>query len=695
MHKITVAFACLLAIVTASLVPGLKDKKVEADKDFLMKEKSILQLLLHVHQPLMIPDLKEIAMNYKIEDNLDKYDHVELVKEFLKLYRSGVILPRGEIFSVLYKDHVKQVKSVFDVLYFAKDWDTFYKTAVWVREYVNEGMFVYALTVAVVHRQDTNTLILPPPYEIYPHFFVNAETIQKAYEARMLTSTKTDVNKDLVVIPTNYTAWYKNVNPELRLSYFTEDVGLNTYHYYHHVDYPFWLKGEEYGIKSDRRGEVFWYSHEQLLARYLLERVGNDLYEMEKFTFERPNIVGYSPNLRYKNGKDFPVRPEHLKLHNIDLVDVDLVKDFERRIRDSIDLGYIIVQDGSKVPLTTEQGMDFIGRLIEETMEKINPRYYGSLYNLLLNLVGHIVDPVHEHNVAPSVMEHFETMLRDPMYYRLFQRINNLFIRYKKTLPVYTKDDLMFPGVKIESLEVDKLMTYFENFDIDITNAVDVNKIEEDRLLRIVARQPRLNHKDFTYRVNVNSDKATKVMVRVFLGPKLDVTGREMTLEEQQRYMIEIDRFPYDVQSGKTTIERNSKDSTATVRDLMSFRSLYKKVEDAIHGKVPFNIDENMRQCGFPDRLLLPKGKTYGMQYKMFVMVTPFEGKTSDKKEEIRAFQSIITCGIMGNLKYPDTYPMGYPFDRQIDETEFFVPNMIEKDVLIYHKKSDEFNKDN
>ena len=29
MHKITVAFACLLAIATASLVPGLKDKKVE------------------------------------------------------------------------------------------------------------------------------------------------------------------------------------------------------------------------------------------------------------------------------------------------------------------------------------------------------------------------------------------------------------------------------------------------------------------------------------------------------------------------------------------------------------------------------------------------------------------------------------------------------------------------------------------
>lgn len=566
---------------------------VAADKEYLLKEKSILQLLVHVHQPLLIPELKEIALNYKIEDNLDKYDHVEYVKEFLRLWQNGVFMPRGEIFSVLYKEHIKQVKPIFDVLYFAKDWDTFFKTAVFLREYVNEGMFVYALSVAVVHRQDTRDLILPPPYEVYPHLFVNTETIQKAYEARMLTSTKTETNKDLVVIPTNYSAWYKShMNPELRLSYFTEDVGLNTYHMYYHLEFPFWLKGEEYGIKAERRGEIFWYTHQQLLARYLLERMSNDLWDMEKFSFERPHIVGYSPNLRYKNGKDLPVRPEHMKLHNIDIVDVELVKDFERRIRDAIDLGYIITVDGTKVPLTTEMGMDILGRLIEETMDKVNPRFYGNLYNLVLNLVGHIVDPIHEHDVAPSVLEHFETMLRDPMYYRLFARINKLFIRYKKSLPVYTKTDLLYPGVTIESLEVDKLMTYFDNFDMDITNAVDVNKIEEDRLLKIVARQPRLNHKDFTYRVIVNSDKNTKVMVRVFLGPKVDTNGKELTLKEKQRYMVEIDRFPYEIQTGKTTIERNSKDSTATVNDLLSFRVLYKKVEDAIQGKAPFQIDE-------------------------------------------------------------------------------------------------------
>jgi hypothetical protein len=31
-----------------------------------------------------------------------------------------------------------------------------------------------------------NDVVLPPPYEIYPHLFVDADVIQKAYEMRMM-----------------------------------------------------------------------------------------------------------------------------------------------------------------------------------------------------------------------------------------------------------------------------------------------------------------------------------------------------------------------------------------------------------------------------------------------------------------------------------------------------------------------------
>lgn len=60
------------------------------------------------------------------------------------------------------------------------------QTAVWARDRINAGQFMYALSVATFLRQDLNDIVLPPPYEIYPYLFVDADVIQKAYETKML-----------------------------------------------------------------------------------------------------------------------------------------------------------------------------------------------------------------------------------------------------------------------------------------------------------------------------------------------------------------------------------------------------------------------------------------------------------------------------------------------------------------------------
>lgn len=41
---------------------------------------------------------------------------------------------------------------------------------------------------------------------------------------------------------------------------------------------------------------------------------------------------------------------------------------------------------------------------------------------------------------------------------------------------------------------------------------------------------------------------------------------------------------------------------------------------------------------------------------------------------------------------YIDSLPFGYPFDRKIDETIWFTPNMYYYDVNIFHKKEVEVN---
>lgn len=264
-------------------------------------------------------------------------------------------LPRGEIFSVFYKEHLKQAKALFNVFYYAKDFETFYKTAVWARQNVNEGIFVYALSVAVVHRDDTYGIVLPPIYEVYPYYFFPSEVIEK------VQTYKQTYNYDLTgykpgkgyIIPANYTGYYLGTNTEQYPSYFTEDIGLNAYYYYYNIYYPSWLNGEEFGLKNDRRGEQFYYFHQQLLARYYLERLSNGLGEIPYFNYNDATETEFYPSLVYPNGLQFPSRPIKTELYkSYDTSDqstsnyyyafsYEYIQDYERRIRDAVDSGYV------------------------------------------------------------------------------------------------------------------------------------------------------------------------------------------------------------------------------------------------------------------------------------------------------------------------------------------------------------------
>jgi hypothetical protein len=48
-------------------------------------------------------------------------------------------------------------------------------------------MFLYSFTAAVLHREDTRDVMLPPPYEVNPHLFVQSDVIQNAYKYWMMS----------------------------------------------------------------------------------------------------------------------------------------------------------------------------------------------------------------------------------------------------------------------------------------------------------------------------------------------------------------------------------------------------------------------------------------------------------------------------------------------------------------------------
>lgn len=155
------------------------------------------------------------------------------------------------------------------------------------------------------------------------------------------------------IINANYSGWYLNLNPEQFLSYYYEDVGINAFYYYYNIYYPFWLDGEEFNLKNDRRGEQFYYINQQLLARLYLERLSNGLGEIPNIDYDSPIPVGYYPSLSYPNGLEFPFRPNDVYMRR--RVDNDqsysrlwnssdvyeMVRDYERRIRDAIDSGFV------------------------------------------------------------------------------------------------------------------------------------------------------------------------------------------------------------------------------------------------------------------------------------------------------------------------------------------------------------------
>jgi hypothetical protein len=294
---------------------------------------------------------------------------------------------------------------------------------------------------------------------------------------------------------------------------------------------------------------------------------------------------------------------------------------------------------------------------------------------------------------VPSVLEHYETAMRDPLFYMLYKRLISYYWQFKDQLPSYTQEDLEFDGVKIEKVEIDRLITYFDYFYSDISSAAQYNyqksKGEYFAYYTIKARQERLNHIPFTFKLNVQSSKSVKSIVRVFLGPKYDEFGHVIDINENRENFFFVEAFLYDLKSGNNVIERNSQDFTWFVKDRTPYYQLYKQVMTAVNGGESFKLDNTEAHCGFPQRFLLPRGRTNGMPYQFYFIITPY---VAPKVERYSTYEQVYSCGIGSGSRYFEDLAIGYPFDREIDETVFDTPNMHFEDVMIYHKNEKEIN---
>ncbi|GFY61043.1 hemocyanin A chain [Trichonephila inaurata madagascariensis] len=578
-------------------------------------------------------------------------------------------LPNSAFFSCFLPAHLEEAKRLIEIFYSAKDFDDFVLLAEQARTFVNSTLFAFAAEVAILHRADSRGIIVPPIQEIFADRFVPADTLIRAFS---VATTKPAGDESDVIIDVQETG--NILDPEYKLAYYREDIGVNAHHWHWHVVYPSVYDSKFFGKKKDRTGELFYYMHQQMCARYDCERLSNGLTRMVPFhNFEEP-LEGYAAHLTHiASGRHYAPRPDGLAMTDLRLVDVQDMQRWTERILEAIHLGKVIDSEGNDIILDEETGADILGSLIESNLESKNRQFYGNLHNWGHVMMAYIHDPDGRFRETPGVMTDTATSLRDPIFYRFHRFIDNVFQEYKKTLPVYSRDNLTFPDIEITESKVNAkitnvIHTFIREDELELTHCMNFGSPGS-----VKARYHHLDHESFSYIINANNNgsEEKKGTVRIFLAPKYDELGNVISLDEQRRLYIEMDKFDTDLRPGKNIIVRSSTDSTVTISSTYTFKEL-------LHGE---DLEEDRSEfcsCGWPQHLLVPKGSNKGMVFDLFVMITDAEKDKVPTSGKKLCNDALSYCGVMDE-KYPDKRAMGYPFDRTItaqSHEEFITPNM-------------------
>jgi len=287
------------------------------------------------------------------------------------------------------------------------------------------------------------------------------------------------------------------------------------------------------------------------------------------------------------------------------------------------------------------------------------------------------------------------------LLYRWHAYIDGIFAEYKLSLGPYKSEDLDFPGIELQEVAVfssandenslfgkeftkNALFTHMDFGDVGFYGA-DINNVSISDKIRI--KYKRLNHSPFTYRFKVrNRGRQTLGMVRVFLA---DEKGTPTT--------VEMDKFLWNFKTGTTEFERSSDESSSVPRNE---QGLYEIQESSAYSGSNNLVDTGIREytgCGWAKHLLVPRGNPSGFRTNLLVVISPLlpddDAKTTDWKTVSTLTHSL--CGAPG-AKFPDSRPMGYPFDRYRGWRDIISgrSNMKRVEITIYHQQDCKRNSD-
>lgn len=648
-------------------------------------KKDLLLLFERPNEPIFTPKGKDNAV-FEVPDNFltEKYQPIgtEVQSRFgedagKRIPVQNITQPdlrlimqlgRQENFSHFIPKHRKIAGRLIDIFMGARSIGDLQSIAAFARDRVNPQLFNYAMSVALLHRPDTKELDIPLFSGVFPDKFIDSRVFERAREEAAIVPA---ASRRPIIIPTDYTA--SDLEEEHRLWYFREDMGVNLHHWHWHLVYPFEANDRRI-VDKDRRGELFYYMHQQIVARYNFERFSNRLPRVGRLNdFRAPIPEGYFPKLdSLVASRSWPPRVSGAVLKDLnrelDQIRLDIA-DLERwreRFFEAINQGSVVNANGQRIALDERTGIDTLGNMMEASILTPNSQLYGDLHNMGHVFISYVHDPDHRHLESFGVMGDSATAMRDPIFYRWHAYVDDIFQAHKATLPPYTAQQLTYPGITINAVQIQSegarpniINTHWQQSDLNLAKGMDFIPRGD-----VFARFTHLQHVPYTISIQVNNDSGAQRlgMVRIFYSPKTDERGQAWLFRDQRRMMVELDKFVAALRPGQNILKRRSTESTVTIPYERTFRNLDARPAGGT-GESTFNFCG----CGWPNHMLVAKGTTEGLRAELFVMISNYEEDRVNQDISNVCNDAASYCGVRDRL-YPDLKPMGYPFDRLPDQ---------------------------
>lgn len=419
-----------------------------------------------------------------------------------------------------------------------------------MKDRLNPYMFQYVYQVSLKHHPLTKQLPLPSIVEQFPEQFMDPVAFPLLQEE---TSVLGPEDRRIVELPTNFTA--SDLEDEQRLAYFREDIGVNMHHWHWHLVYP--IEGPLQVVDKDRRGELFYYMHGQLVARYESERLSNGMPRVVPYANMRePVKEGYYPKLlRNTNMRPYPGRAPNTTLKDLNRPDAGIVVTITEvegwldQIILAIDQGFVIDVNGQSIPISNDQGIDILGNIVEASALSVNQNLYGDWHNTGHDLFAYAHDPDGRYLEDIGVMGDVTTAMRDPIFYRFHKHVDDIFDRHKRLLPQYNRFQLGYDPINVNSVmcRIPKdntapnvLLTFWQRSQVDLSGGLDF-QADGAAFVSFI----HLQHADFDYVVDISNNSSQTLMgtCRIFLAPNCDDTCREFHFNEHRKLMVELDKF--------------------------------------------------------------------------------------------------------------------------------------------------------